>query len=71
MPGAIAYRDGFEPSTSEETLRVEVLALHGGPVTLAASMLAVAQSIHLTPEDARKLALLLARAAHAASTDEK
>jgi hypothetical protein len=67
MPGPIAYRDGFNPDTTE-ALRVEVLALPGGPVTVTASMLAAALSLHLTPDEARRLALLLARAAVAART---
>jgi hypothetical protein len=69
MPGAIAYQDGFDLNTTEP-LRVDVLALHGGPVTLTASTVAAVQSIHLTPDQARRLALLLNRAAVAASRDE-
>jgi hypothetical protein len=67
MPGPITYRDGFDPETTE-TLRVEVLALPGGPVTVTASMNAAALSLHLTPNEARRLALLLARAAGASNT---
>jgi hypothetical protein len=74
MPGPTAYRDGFNPETTE-ALRVEVLALPGGPVMVTASMLAAALSLHLTPDEARRLALLLARAAvaarSAASTEEE
>jgi hypothetical protein len=70
MPGPIAYREGFNPDTTE-ALRVEVLALPGGPVTVTASMNAAALSLHLTSNEARRLALLLARAAVASSTEEE
>ena len=63
-------QDGFDLKTSEP-LRVEVLALHGGPVTLTASMLAAAPSMYLTPGEARTLAVLLARAAGAAGREEE
>jgi hypothetical protein len=65
MPDAIAYHDGFDLKTAEP-LRVEVLALRGGPVTLTASIAAAVETIHLTPDQARRLAMLLARAAIAA-----
>jgi hypothetical protein len=65
MPGAIAYHDGFDLNTAER-LRVEVLAIHGGPVTLTASIAAAVETIHLTPDEARRLAGLLARASIAA-----
>ena len=69
MASAIAYKEGFDLKTTEP-LRVEVLALRGGPVTLTASMLAVAQSIHLTAAEARTLAQLLAHASIAARKEE-
>jgi hypothetical protein len=65
MPDAIAYHDGFDLNTAEP-LRVEVLAIHGGPVTLTASIAAAVETIHLTPDQARRLARLLANAAIAA-----
>jgi hypothetical protein len=65
MPDAIAYHDGFDLDTVEP-LRVEVLALHGGPVTLTATISAAVETIHLTPDQARRLGVLLARAANAA-----
>jgi hypothetical protein len=65
MPDAMAYHDGFDLKTAEP-LRVEVLALHGGPVTLTASIAAAVETIHLTPDEARRLGTLLARAAIAA-----
>jgi hypothetical protein len=66
MPDAIAYHDGFDLNTAEP-MRVEVLAIHGGPVTLTASIAAAVETIHLTPDQARRLAGLLARASKAAS----
>jgi hypothetical protein len=45
---------------------VEVLAIHGGPVTLTASIAAAVETIHLTPDQARRLAELLTRASIAA-----
>jgi hypothetical protein len=42
MPDAIAYHEGFALDTIEP-LRVEVLALHGGPVTLTASISAAVE----------------------------
>jgi hypothetical protein len=65
MPDAITYHDGFDLKTAEP-LRVEVLALRGGPVTLTASIAAAGETIHLTPDEARRLARLLAHAAGAA-----
>lgn len=65
MPDAIAYHDGFDLNTAEP-LRVEVLAIHGGPVTLTASISAAVETIHLTPDQARRLARLLASASIAA-----
>ena len=65
MPDAITYHDGFDLKTAEP-LRVEVLALRGGPVTLTASIAAAVETIHLTPDQARRLARLLAGAAIAA-----
>jgi hypothetical protein len=65
MPDGIAYHDGFDLNTAEP-LRVEVLAIHGGPVTLTASIPAAVETIHLTPDQARRLAGLLARASIAA-----
>jgi hypothetical protein len=65
VPDAHAYHDEFELDTAEP-LRVGVLALHGGPVTLTASM--PVESIPLTPGEARRLGTLLARAATAART---
>jgi hypothetical protein len=65
MPDVIAYHDGFALDTVEP-LRVEVLALHGGPVTLTASISAAVETIHLTPDQARRLGMLLGRAAVAA-----
>jgi hypothetical protein len=62
MPDTIAYHDGFDLRTAE-SLRVEVLALRGGPVTLTASIAAAVETIHPTPDQARRLARLLARAA--------
>ena len=63
MPGAVAYREEFFLK-SAESLRVEVVALHGGPVTV--TMAPAVKSIHLTPDGARRLGMLLARAAGAA-----
>jgi hypothetical protein len=60
---------GFDLKTAEP-LRVEVLALHGGPVTLTASIAAAVETIHLTPDEARRLGMLLARAAIAAGGRE-
>jgi hypothetical protein len=68
MPDAIAYHDGFDLNTVE-SLRVEVLAIHGGPVTLTASVAAAVETIHLTPDEARRLATLLASASIAASRE--
>jgi hypothetical protein len=65
MPDAIAYHDGFDINTAE-SLRVEVLAIHGGPVTLTASIASAVGTIHLTPADAHRLARLLTRASIAA-----
>jgi hypothetical protein len=65
MPDAITYQDGFDLKTAEP-LRVEVLALRGGPVTLTASIAAAVETIHLSPDEARRLARLLAHAAVAA-----
>lgn len=65
MPDAIAYHDGFDLKTAEP-LRVEVLALRGGPVTLTASIAAAVETIHLTPDQAGRLARLLASTAIAA-----
>jgi hypothetical protein len=65
MPGAIAFHDGFDLNTAER-LRVEVLAIDGGTVTLTASIAAAVETIHLTPDEAGRLAGLLARAAVAA-----
>jgi hypothetical protein len=65
MPEAIAFHDGFDLNTAEP-LGVEVLAIHGGPVTLTASIAAAVETIHLTPDQARRLAKLLARASIAA-----
>jgi hypothetical protein len=64
MPDGIAYHDGFDLNTAEP-LRVEVLAIHGGPVTLTASIPAAVETIHL-PDQARRLAGLIARASIAA-----
>jgi hypothetical protein len=63
MPDAVAYQEGLVVN-SAEPLRVEVLALHGGPVTL--TMVRAVGSIDLTPDEARRLGMLLARAAFAA-----
>jgi hypothetical protein len=68
MSDAIAYHEGFNLNTAEP-LRVEVLAIHGGPVTLTASTAAAVETIHLTPDQARRLATLVARAAIAARTE--
>lgn len=65
MPDAFAYHDGFDLNTVEP-LHVEVLVIHGGPVTLTASTQAAVESIHLTPDQARRLGGLLTRAAVAA-----
>jgi hypothetical protein len=65
MPDAFTYHDGFELITTEP-LRLEVLAFQGGPVTLTASTVAAVESIHLSPDQARRLALLLVRAAASA-----
>jgi hypothetical protein len=67
VPDATAYHDGFDLDTAEP-LRVEVSALHGGPVTLTASI--PLKSIPLTPGEARRLGTLLARAALAARRGE-
>lgn len=66
VPESTAYHDGFDLNTAE-TLRVEVSALRGGPVTLTISM--PVASIPLTPGEARRLGMLLARAAIAAHGD--
>lgn len=66
VPESTAYHDGFDLNTAE-TVRVEVSALHGGPVTLTISM--PVASIPLTPSEARRLGMLLARAATAAHGD--
>jgi hypothetical protein len=63
MPDAIAYHEGIVVN-SAEPVRVEVLALHGGPVTL--TMATAVRPIHLTPDEARRLATFLSRAAVAA-----
>jgi hypothetical protein len=63
MPDAFAYHEGIVVNTAEP-LRIEVLALHGGPVTL--TMVRAVASIDLTPDEARRLGMLLARAAVAA-----
>jgi hypothetical protein len=68
VPDAIAYHDGFDLNTAEP-LRVEVLANHGGPVTLTASIAGAVETIHLTPDQAHRLARLLARASIAARGD--
>ena len=65
MPDVFAYRDGFDLNTAEP-VRVEVLVLRGGPVILTASTAAAVETIHLTPDQARRLARLLATAAVAA-----
>jgi hypothetical protein len=65
MPDVFAYRDGFDLNTAEP-VRVEVLVLRGGPVILTASIAAAVETIHLTPDQARRLARLLASAAIAA-----
>ena len=64
MPDAFAYQEGLVPN-SAGPLRVEELARHGGPATL--TMVHADGSIDLTPDDARRLGMLLARAAVAAS----
>jgi hypothetical protein len=63
MPDAFAYHEGFVVK-SAGPLRVEVLVPHGGPVTL--TMVRAVGSIDLTPDEARRLATLLSRAAVAA-----
>jgi hypothetical protein len=65
MPDVLTYQDGFDLKATEPP-RVEVLALRGGPVTLTVSIAGAVQSIHLTPDEARTLAGLLARATIAA-----
>jgi hypothetical protein len=47
-------------------VHVEVLAIHGGPVMLTASIAAAVETIHRTPDQARGLMRLLARASIAA-----
>jgi hypothetical protein len=69
MPDAFAYHAGFDLKTAEP-LRVEVLAHHGGPVTVRISMAPTIESIHLTPDEARRLGMLLAHAAAAARRKE-
>jgi hypothetical protein len=63
MPNAFAYQEGLVVN-SVEPLRVEVLARHGGPVTL--TMVRAVGSIDLTPDEARRLGMLLVQAAFAA-----
>jgi hypothetical protein len=63
MPDPFAYQEGLVVN-SAEPLRVEVLARHGGPVTL--TMVRAFGSFDLTPDEARRLGMLLARAAVAA-----
>jgi hypothetical protein len=63
MPDPLAYQEGIVVN-SAEPLRVEVLARHGGPVTL--SMVRAVGSIDLTPDEARRLGMLLVHAAVAA-----
>jgi hypothetical protein len=63
MPDAIAYHEGLVVE-SAGPLRVEVLALHGGPVTLA--MVRAVGSFDQTPDEARRLGMMLGRAAVAA-----
>jgi hypothetical protein len=65
MPDVLRYHHGFDLKVAEPP-RLEVLALQGGPVTLTASIAGAVQSIHLAPDEARTLAVLLARAAVAA-----
>jgi hypothetical protein len=65
MPDVFAYRDGFDLNIAEP-VRVEVLVLRGGPVILTASIAAAVETIHLTPDQASRLARLLAGAAIAA-----
>jgi hypothetical protein len=63
MPDAIAYHEGLVVE-SAGPLRVEVLALHGGPVTV--TMVRAVGSFDLTPDEARRLVMMLSRAAVAA-----
>jgi hypothetical protein len=69
MPDVLTYHEGFDLKATEPP-RVEVLALNGGPVTLSVSIAGAVQSIHLTADEARTLARLLARAAIAASEEK-
>jgi hypothetical protein len=63
MADAFAYQDGLV-ANSAGPLRVEVLARYGGPVTL--TMVRAVGSFDLTPDEARRLGMLLGRAAVAA-----
>jgi hypothetical protein len=70
MPDVLKYHDGFDLKATEPP-HVEVLALRGGPVTLTASIAGAVQLIHLTPDEARTLGELLARAAIAARGEKR
>jgi hypothetical protein len=63
MPDAFAYQEGLVVN-SAGPLRLEVVARHGGPVTL--TMVRAVGSFDLTPDEARRLGMLLLHAAVAA-----
>ena len=63
MPDAFAYQEGLV-ANSAGPLRVEVLARHGGPVTL--TMVRAVGSFDQTPDEARRLGMMPGRAAVAA-----
>jgi hypothetical protein len=63
MPDPFAYQEGLV-ANSAGALRVEVLARPGGPVTL--TMVRAVGSFDLTPDEARRLGMMLGRAAVAA-----
>jgi hypothetical protein len=60
MPDAFAYQEGLVVN-SAGPLRLEVVARHGVPVTL--TMVRAVGSFDLTPDEVRRLGMLLLHAA--------